>query len=343
MICDMPRPRPSHLNKHITQCGTVLWYVRKGHGPRIRLTAPFGSAEFQDQYDTAIAGIKPARSPHMPGEGSLAWLIGLYRKSPAWASLRPATRRQREGIFLAITKTAGNVPVSQISKADIVKGRDRRSPASGAHFVIAMRSLFKWAVDSAVMTENPADGVKSGRPKSDGFEPWLENDIAAFEARWPVGTRERVAFGVLLGTGLRRSDAIRLGAQHVKDGIIRLTTRKTGERVAILIESALATTLATGPCGDLTFITSTRGTPFNDGAFGKFFRAACDAAGVAGKSAHGLRKAGAIRDAERGFTEAELDAKYGWRGGQMASKYTRAMNRERLSLQAARRTRQNDS
>jgi len=67
---------------------------------------------------------------------------------------------------------------------------------------------------------------------------------------------------------------------------------------------------------------------------------ACHAAGVR-KSAHGLRKAAATHDAQIGFSESELEAKYGWRGGRMASHYTRAMNRERLAINAAERTRNN--
>ena len=32
----MPRPRPPHLVQQITRHGAVVWYVRKGKGPRTR-------------------------------------------------------------------------------------------------------------------------------------------------------------------------------------------------------------------------------------------------------------------------------------------------------------------
>jgi len=91
----------------------------------------------------------------------------------------------------------------------------------------------------------------------------------------------------------------------------------------------------------LTFICGENGRQKVKESFGNWFRDACCAAGIR-KSAHGLRKASATRDANNGFTESELEAKYGWRGGQMASKYTRTMNRERLSIQAAKRVRENN-
>jgi hypothetical protein len=42
----MPRPRPPHLHREETRHGAVVWYVRKGHGPRIRIKAEYGSDEF---------------------------------------------------------------------------------------------------------------------------------------------------------------------------------------------------------------------------------------------------------------------------------------------------------
>jgi integrase len=64
------------------------------------------------------------------------------------------------------------------------------------------------------------------------------------------------------------------------------------------------------------------------------FEEACVAAGIPDKSAHGLRKIGATRAAENGASEAELEAIFGWRGGYMASLYTRAANRKRLAIAA---------
>jgi len=52
---------------------------------------------------------------------------------------------------------------------------------------------------------------------------------------------------------------------------------------------------------------------------------------VLGKSAHGVRKIGATRAAENGATVSELEAIFGWQGGRMASLYTRAADRARLS------------
>jgi hypothetical protein len=110
-----------------------------------------------------------------------------------------------------------------------------------------------------------------------------------------------VAFEVPYATGLRRGDADRVGRPHLRDGVIRITTEKTGERVAVAGRA--------GPCGELTLIAGERGAPVAKESFGNMFRDRCNAAGLNGKGAHGVRKSAATADQLSGFPEAELDAK----------------------------------
>jgi integrase len=164
---------------------------------------------------------------------------------------------------------------------------------------------------------------------------WTEEAMAAYERRWPIGTRQRVWLDVLACTGLRRGDAVRLGRVHVRDGVATIKTEKSGFIVTVTppILLALAATLAAGPCGDLTFITGDSRRPLTKESFGNEFRKACRAAGVPG-SAHGVRKIAATRAAENGATVAELEAIFGWHGGGMASHYTREADRVRLAKDA---------
>jgi integrase len=83
----------------------------------------------------------------------------------------------------------------------------------------------------------------------------------------------------------------------------------------------------------LTFIVGESGRPLTKESFGNLFRDACQEAGVPG-SAHGVRKIAATRAANAGATVAQLEAIFGWQGGAMASLYTRAADRRRLSIEA---------
>ena len=244
-----------------------------------------------------------------------------------------ATRRQRENIFRQVIETAGDKPASKITSASLEKGRDRRAPHQGRHFLDAMRGLFRWAA-KANLAKNPTLGVDDpDRPKSEGFPPWTEDDVAAYEKRWPIGTRQRVWLDLLLYTGLRRGDAVRLGRQHIRNGTATLVTEKTRTTVALPILPVLQKTLDASPCGDLAFIAGARGEPFKKESFGNAFAEAARTAGVK-KSCHGLRKIAATRCAENGATVPQMNAIFGWVGARMALHYIEAADRRKLAAEA---------
>jgi integrase len=291
--------------------------VRRGKGPRTRIRAEFGTPEFEGEYQAAIAEM-PWREKSTTKEGTLAWLVERYRETGGWTDLSAATRRQRENIFRHVLESAGDEPFVKITTANIIAGRERRAsmPDQARHFLDAMRGLFRWAVKAQMVKTDPTIGVDNPpRPAGDGFPPWTEDHVAAYEQRWPIGTRQRVWLDVLLYTGLRRGDAVRFGRQHVRNGIGSIKTEKTGTVVTLPILPVLAQTLAVGPCGDLTFIAGENGRPLSKESFGNLFRKACRAAGVPG-SAHGVRKIAATRAANAGATVAELEAIFGWQGAQ---------------------------
>lgn len=335
----MPRPRPPYLHRETTRHGAVVWYVRKNDGPRIRVKGEYGSPEFWAAYREALEGraeVQKKASPH-----TLQWALDKYRASSAWASLSNATRRQRENIFKAVIASAGNERLSDIDKASIIASREKRAatPHAANVYLKAMRSFYAWACgDGAIVETDPTKGVSLLKGKNDdvGFHTWTEEEVARFEARWPIGTRERLAFDLLLYTGLRRGDAVRVGRQHVKDGVIYIKAEKTGEDLFIPILPPFAASIAAAPTGDLAFIVGSDGKPFVKESFGNWFRDVCRAASCPG-AAHGLRKAGATRAAENGATEKELMALFGWTNGKMANLYTKAADRKKLAAAAAER------
>jgi integrase len=332
----MPRPRPPHLQREIARHGKPVWYVRVDRGARIRIKAEFGTPEFDAEYRAALAGAPVRKSS--PSCNSLAWLLARYRETTAWSELSEATRRQRENIFAGVLETAGHEPYARVTTATILTGKDRRAatPHQARNFLDAMRGLFRWAQNAKLVKVDPTAGVSNPKRKgTDGFVPWTEADMAAYEARWPIGTRQRVWLDVLAYTGLRRGDVVRLGRQHVRDGVATIKTEKSKftVEVALPILPVLAETLAAGPTGDLAFICGERGNPLTKESFGNLFKDACKAAGVPG-SAHGIRKIAATRAADNGATEAELMAILGWTDPKMAAHYTRTANRKRLAAQA---------
>jgi integrase len=359
-MAEMPRPRPPHLQREKSRHGKLVWYVRVGKGPRVRLSADFGTEEFDAEYVAAVNG-KPL--PASEGEkkkaatkGSLQWLYDEYRKSGEWLALSRATHKQRENIFRPMMETSGHERATAIQKADIIAGRERRAhtPAQSRNFLDAVRGLFRWALGADHIKVDPTAGVKNPKKKQGpGFPAWTEADVEAYQRRWPIGTRQRVWLDVLLYTGPRRGDAAELGDKDCRTvtqlapdehgnmvpkqvRILQFTTEKSGETVEVTIPilDVLERTLAAGPVGKDTWICGLKGGSLVKEAFGNMFSEAAREAGIR-KSAHGVRKIAAMTAALNGATVPELDALFGWEGGRMASLYTKAADRVRLGAAGA--------
>ena len=244
--------KPPYLAKQITRHGRVMWYVRKGK-IRVRLRAGYGSAAFWQEYMAALAATRTEGTVRGPPHGTLARLIGCYRESEAWLILSAATRRQRENIFVHVLAAAVLKHSKQSTRPiSSSAGIGAPIPGAGSQFLDAMRGLFKWAVNARSLRADPTLGVKNPRrKKGDGSVAWTETHVARYQRHWPRGTRQRVWLDVLLYTGLRRGDAVRLGRQHVRDGIAEIKTEKSGFTIAatLLILPALAETILAGRAG----------------------------------------------------------------------------------------------
>src|SRR5215468_615915 len=173
--------------------------------------------------------------------------------------------------------------------------------------------------------------------KTEGFRTWSEEDIARFEAAHSIGTKARLAFALLLYTAQRRSDVIRMGHQHIRDGAIAVTQKKTGKPLMVPIRPELQTILDATPGGHLTFLVSRGGRSYAGNNFSEQFRAWCDAAGLQHCSAHGLRKAACRRMAEAGYTAHEIAAWSGHASLNEIKRYTDAVDQERLARAAMER------
>lgn len=329
----MPKPLPPHVQRERTRHGKVVYYFRRAQGaPRIRLP-DISDKTFGRAYADAVAG-SPVPPPKAEN-GTLAWLIESYKRSAHWANLKPSTRRMRDNILKRVTEEAGPVPFRAITRKHINEGVDRRKPHAGNTFRKVMNQLFAWALSVDLLEANPAAGATKHKIKSSGFHTWTLDEVARFHARWPVGTRERLAIDLGLFTGLRRSDLAVVGRQHVRNGVISIRTQKTGAVVHVPLFTLLKASIEATPIGDMAFLATSRSAPFGSAAsFGNWFRDACVAAGVPGRL-HGLRKAGATIAANAGATPHQLMAMYGWTRLAEAERYTQEADRIRNAAVAA--------
>ncbi|MCZ7488234.1 tyrosine-type recombinase/integrase [Rhizobium rhizogenes] len=332
----MPKPRYQYVQRQVTRHGKVVWYFRIGDGQRIRLPGEYGSEEFVKAWKSLIAGETISQQP--AGKHTLKWLVDKYQQSAAFRGLKTSTQANRRNILKKACENGGKMLISAITRSTIAAGRDRRAdtPHAAINFMKVMGYLFEWAVDAGYAKSNPVKDVKRPKVKSSGFTPWTEEDVIAFYRKHAQGTQERLSLEIMLFTGLRRSDAYRLGPQHIRNEVIEIKATKNGEDLFIPLHPILSATLRGVKSGHMAYIvTPKQGRPFKSAAsFGNWFGDACAEAGVSGR-AHGIRKQVAQKLAEAGGSNAELKALFGWNSDAMAALYTKGADKRRLAQAAA--------
>ncbi len=335
---DMPRKLPLHVIRERTRHNRVVFYFRVGKGDRIRLLDDLNSDEFKEAYKAALMGNKRAFQSKSVSSQSFQWLVDRYLESGAWAALSPATRKQRGLILKDAIERTENANFILITSDVIEGGIDSRrsTPAQANNFLKAMTGLFQWAVKNKHVKINPCAGVSRLSYTTTGFPAWDATDAARFFAAYDVGTIPRLAFELLLQSGLRRSDVVHAGRQHLNGNIFTMRTRKTGAVISVEFSPRLLKIIAATKTGDLHFITNAHGEPFTKESFGNWFREKCRDAGIY-KSAHGIRKLSATIAANSGATSHELMAQYGWATSKQAETYTRGADRIRLGISSSRK------
>lgn len=336
----MARIKLRFIQEFVDPTGKVRRYFRR-HGRRICvLPGEPGSDEFMRAYAAALKsteGIAKPQPARLIGRGTIAALVAEYKATAAYTQLRATTQATYSGILSGLVDRHGHRPVATMRAEEVRKLRDAKqgAPAAANNLLRMLRLLMRHAVDYGWRRDDPTRDVRPIKRKTEGFLAWTEADITAFERGHPEGSRARLALALLLYTGQRRSDVIRMGRQHVRDGELTITQQKTGAVVTVPLHARLLAEIDRHPRDRLTFLLTAAGKPFSAAGFGNWFREVCDAAGLKGLSAHGLRKAASRRLAEAGCTDREIMAITGHETEKEVTRYTRAADRERMARAAA--------
>lgn len=345
-----------YLSSEMTRHGARVLFVRR-FGRRIRIREEPGTPGFLAEYQAALAelGGKPAAQPGAKitpfARGTFGWLAAQYFGSAEFTGLDLESQATRRGVIEACLRephTAddpepmGNCPIRFLTSAKIRRLRDLKKGLPGAanNRKKYLSAMFTWAMEEAqpaLMTSNPARDVKRVKYATSGFHNWTVDEVEQYRARHAIGTKARLALEMVLFVGVRRSDLVLLGRQHVRGDVIRFVPRKSRYKRKRISEKPLlpqlADVIAKSPCGPLTFIVTEYGLPFTAKGFGGWFRERCDEAGLHHCSAHGLRKAGATLAAENGATVHMLMAMFDWVTIAQAQPYIDAVDRRRLAAQ----------
>ena len=329
----MKRP-PKFVQAFIDRTGKSRFYFRRAGFKSVPLPGLPWSPQFMEVYEAALSGQRSQIGATRTVQGSVsAATIGYYHDQ-SFLTLAPSTQRSIRGILEHFREEHGGKRIALLQRQHIITLLRSKKRFAARHWLMAIRGLMKYCVEIGLRGDNPAIGVKLPNQKTDGYHSWTEAEIEQFEAHHGPGTKARLALNLLLYTGQRRSDVIRMGRQHIQDGFIYVRQQKTGIELAIPIHATLAAIIAKTPVQHLTLLTTAAGKPFSAAGFGNWFRERCNEAGLRHCSAHGLRKAAARRLAEGGCTMHEIAAITGHASLSEVQRYTKAVDQKRLAVSA---------
>ncbi len=357
--------------------GNVRRYFRKRiEGTKkyrkVRIRAELGTEEFHREFAAALKGARiysavPSTAVQKTVVNSLRWLVERYYASAPYKALEGSTRDVRRRLLDNLClepriegqpELLGTLPYNiPAEKIEVLRDRkaDKTEAANGR--LKALRGLFAFAVSdkSIPMKRNPAKEVGYLKSKKKGgFHTWSTEEVAIYLDRHGPGTKARLALGVILLSGQRRSDVVLFGKQNLREARfmpenlqafhggrwISFTQHKNRNKspvtLTIPVLPELEYLLAEGPTGALTFLETQFGKPFTANGFGNWFRRRCNEVGLPHCSAHGLRKAGATIAADNGATAHQLMAIFGWTTIKQAEIYTKKADQKRLAGVATR-------
>ena len=338
------RKLPPFVECSRSRHGKVRLYFRKKRGLRMRLPSDIGSPEFAQAYHAALTGnplpVGPTSRPTVPY--SIEALIRSYRATTtddgnlkAFSNLRPATQAGYLLQMETLRREHGHRSVAGLDRERVKRLLAPLANKPGAAFsrLKVLRVLVRHAINIGWLNHDPTLGLK--RPQLGEIRSWTEDEISRFEARWPVGSSERLAFALMLYTGQRRSDVHRMVWTEVAGNTIRVTQQKTGAKLSIPLHPQLGAILAATKREHVAILTDSRGKPFSAHTFSLWMRRAITAAGLPlDAQPHGLRKAAARRLAEAGCSANEIMAVTGHKSLAEAERYTREADQARLASAA---------
>jgi integrase len=312
-------------------------FRRKGYSQFLFKHAP-GTEGFRQEYQCCLDGIGAEKVT--PGadrivHGTFNDLISRYYRSPDFLDPGERTRTVYRGVIERWRSKYGSGKVADLKAGHVEKMMADMLPHRTAANMLRkrLRALMAFAVRQDMVTHNPILSTKPFKIEGGGFHTWTEQEIAAYEARHPTGTKARLALDLMLWTGQRGGDARTMGPPNIRNNRLIIVQQKGQGKVTVSlpIMTPLAESIMATKSAALVFLLSEHGKPFSVKGFGNKMRQWCDEAGLLECSAHGLRKAAARRFAEAGCTNQQIKSWTGHTTDSEVARYTAAADQQTLS------------
>jgi len=329
-------PMPKSL-RFVQRVGSYHYFRKAGCKP-VRLPGEEGSPQYLAAYERALAGRNPDRLARVAFMGSFAWAIDQYTASSEFNSKTLGTQRA----YAVSLKILRESPIAR----GLVRDLDRRNVnahcseveqrfgrSRGDHQAMMISIVWDFA-DRHLAQCKLSDRTNPTRRRRRSYESKPRD-------AWSPGVCKRfldgaspelaTAFALLLYTGQRRGDVIRMRWSDFDGKFISVVQEKTGESVHVRVHRDLRKMLMSVEHRGDTILTTKRGNAFDKTTLTKAIKKRLREIGEPELVLHGLRKAAGVRLAEAGASVQQVMAVLGHRSPRMALFYCAQANKRQLS------------
>lgn len=290
-----------------------LYFCRWGQTTRMHQTP--GTAEFAAEYALLMRGRPPVPTKTIRG------LIQRY-KTARWQALAPNTRRSYGRHFDYFADRMGTTDPATIRPVHVAEMRDALAdkPTDATRKVGALSSLLGFGVEIGWLDSNPAKGIKGLPGTRARREPWPTEKIEAF--RGAADSRQRLIFELLLGTGQRIGDVLKMRWDDTDTDGISVRQQKTGRALYIPFTPQLRAALSSAPRTGATIVAQDNGRPVSYSLAWRDFMATRMTIGAEAWDFHCLRYTAACEIAALpGMTREHVAALTGHTAAEMVDHY----------------------
>jgi enterobacteria phage integrase len=335
------RMRLRYVQAFTDRHGRERYYFRRPGCPRCALPGPLGSPEFLAAYNATLANEPlPAATRRAPEAGTFGKLVLDYLSSVHHKRIKASSQAVSRGILERFAAAHGHRTVAGMKRKHVeaILSAMDETPAAANNLLRRLRMILKFAIAHELVRTDVTQGIPFYREGT--IHTWTDAELEAFEARWPIGTRQRTAYALALYTGQRRGDVVRMtwANYDATAGTIRVKQMKTGVELLLPVHPALKDALEAWPRNHVAILANAAGHGTSIHGFGGFMAEAIEKAGLPSRCVlHGLRKAAARRLAEAGCSALQIMAVTGHKTLEEVQRYTAAAQQEPMARDAIAR------
>lgn len=323
-----------YIKEYTDQSGQRRRYFRRRGFKGGPLPGKIGSPDFMAAYQAYVESRPAPLVGIKNGAGTFGGLIGQYYTWAEYMNLKPSSKKLYRYALEPLREKYGNKSLASMTRDNliaIIEKVGERAPGMANLTSAVLQKMLRIAAARKKIHVNPLT-EKVVLYKGGTHHTWTDEELAKFEAAWPLGTRQRLAYALLYYTGQRSGDVVRMKRSEIVDGRIKVTQEKTGTTLLLKIHPDLQKALKAGPSLGEYLFTDAYGRPVKRAALSHLMRTAIRKAGLPARCVpHGIRKATLRTMAENGSSAKRMASVSGHKSTKELDRYTAAADQQTLA------------